>query len=579
MAPTARGKAEFEIKALPGMAASDFTSLGTMYAGLLPIAADWSNSQGSLFFWKLQTQTRQRTKKLVFWLNGGPGCSSMDGLFLENGPFIPLFDGTVQLRKSNWLDSADVVYVDQPVGTGYSNTGGSGSGHASSLERVAENFQSFLEHFMEVFGDEFSNADVYVAGESYAGQYIPYIARSILSVTGSKRINLKGLLIGNGWFDPLRQYAAYVPYARRNGLLSGDYLTAAQDETESCVETYSKASQEHIKSDVCENIMDNILDESIATGKTNCLNMYDIRYHDDGPLDGCGVSAWPPHVQDMAEYLGRADVKDAVHVPNEGKDVVWHECDSAVSKGLWNAPDAPSYKLLPQLLEKIPILLFNGDKDLICNWFGVYDMVSAMHWNGEAGMQNAPINTWHLNSELQGWYQTARNLTFVLKQNASHMMPVDAPEAARDLLNRFIGASTSAFPSGELRIMALDQVTIVTDTSWDGSGRKEVNVGTSAIGQDNSVSNSTGNGAVESGTGLALSFGVVAVALVILIVFVVTATLYFMRSKMHDRGSNGWIELQTQDDENHPRDDGEGVRPRDLAIPRRRSPSRNPQGE
>ncbi|KAJ3127805.1 hypothetical protein HK100_009542 [Physocladia obscura] len=82
----------------------------------------------------------------------------------------------------------------------------------------------------------------------------------------------------------------------------------------------------------------------------------------------------------------------------------------------------------------------SGDMDLICNWFGLRDMVDNMSWNGATGMNNVSAQNWYIDGTLQGWYKTARNLTFVLKYNASHMMPVDSPEASTDMLNRFIGA-------------------------------------------------------------------------------------------------------------------------------------------
>ncbi|KAJ3061871.1 Cell death protease [Podochytrium sp. JEL0797] len=144
----------------------------------------------------------------------------------------------------------------------------------------------------------------------------------------------------------------------------------------------------------------------------------------------------------MKHYLGRADVKTAVHVPHAGKDATWEECDTAVHTHLGGDVGVPSYTLLPRLLERVEVLLFNGDKDLICNWRGLYDMVENLSWQGIQGMNNAPKQDWLLDSHIQGWYQTSRNLTFVLKSNASHMMPVDAPEASLDMLNRFMNLET-----------------------------------------------------------------------------------------------------------------------------------------
>ncbi|KAI8618566.1 Alpha/Beta hydrolase protein [Chytriomyces sp. MP71] len=443
-------KGDYVVQSMPGISKPDFEALGEMHAGLIPTAKDGSDTDGSLFFWMINAKSQQPTPKIVFWLNGGPGCSSMDGLFLENGPFIPFSDGTVKVRESGWWLDATVVYVDQPVGTGYSTPGK--SGYARSLKQVAEMFRGFIERYFTMF-PELSTADLYIAGESYAGQYIPYIANNLLTVAGdansiSPKLKYKGLMIGNGWMDPKRQYLSTLSYSVDHHILSGNFLKKAEKSHSQCLAAVNEGT-EKVKVGQCDSIMNHVLSESSASGK-NCINMYDIRLYDEDPSDGCGLFAWPPHVKDMKYYLGKAAVKSAVHVPNNGQDTWWEECDGSVNSGLTSVEDPPSYTLFPSLLEKVPVLLFNGDMDLICNWYGVRDMVEAMEWNGAKGMQNAPKQDWYLNNKLEGWYQTSRNLTFVLKYNASHMVPVDSPFASTDMFNRFVGAVDPVVTAGTL---------------------------------------------------------------------------------------------------------------------------------
>ena len=43
--------------------------------------------------------------------------------------------------------------------------------------------------------------------------------------------------------------------------------------------------------------------------------MYDIRFYDTKPNQGCGLFSWPPYLDEMKKYLARTDVKTALHVP------------------------------------------------------------------------------------------------------------------------------------------------------------------------------------------------------------------------------------------------------------------------
>ena len=62
---------------------------------------------------------------IAIWLNGGPGASSSFANFLMNGPMRITQDSQdnyiVSLaEQGSWVDAATMIYVDQPVGTGFS---------------------------------------------------------------------------------------------------------------------------------------------------------------------------------------------------------------------------------------------------------------------------------------------------------------------------------------------------------------------------------------------------------------------------------------------------------------------------
>ncbi len=122
-----------------------------------------------MFYWK--QQNKQPNAPVLLWLQGGPGGTSMFGLFAENGPL--LIDKTstkATLRQWAWTKFAHVIYVDQPVGTGFSFTNDS-SGYVSTEEEVARDMFEMLTQFFTLFS-EYSHNVFYLTGESYAGKQL-----------------------------------------------------------------------------------------------------------------------------------------------------------------------------------------------------------------------------------------------------------------------------------------------------------------------------------------------------------------------------------------------------------------------
>ena len=104
------------------------------------------------------------------------------------------------------------MFVDNPVGTGFSYV--DTNAYVTELPQMADQFVQFLEKWFALF-PEYEHDDLYLAGESYAGQHIPYIAKAILdrNKNGAKHIwQLKGMLIGNGWISPEEQYKVYIQW-------------------------------------------------------------------------------------------------------------------------------------------------------------------------------------------------------------------------------------------------------------------------------------------------------------------------------------------------------------------------------
>lgn len=162
--------------------------IGESYAGLMPISSDPNGT--SYYFWYFPTPNVAGSNDIVIWLNGGPGCSSLEGLLQENGPFLWQY-GTFKPVKNpwTWVNLANTIWVEQPTGTGFTQ----GVPTETSEEQVGANFVGFWRNFIDTFALQGKN--VYIAGESYAGLYVPYIADAMFNQTDEDYFNVKGTMI------------------------------------------------------------------------------------------------------------------------------------------------------------------------------------------------------------------------------------------------------------------------------------------------------------------------------------------------------------------------------------------------
>jgi len=367
---------------------------------------------------------------------------------MELGPYRVREGGKLEYNDGSWDEFANLLFVDNPVGTGFSyvNT----DSYLHELQEMADQFIIFLEKWFALF-PEYANDDLYFAGESYAGQHIPYIARAVVDrnarVEANSRWNLKGLLIGNGWISPIHQYQAYASFAYAEGLVQGgtDAGNRLDRALTNCLTELGKpGAEQRISINLCENVLSVFLD--VTRDGNECYNMYDVRLKDSYP--SCGMN-WPPDLKTVTPYLRRQDVVDALHI-NTDKRTGWSECSGAVSSNFRAQKSNTSYTLLPNLLEDgVPILLFSGAKDMICNHIGTEDMIADMNWSGGHGFELspgvwAPKRDWTFEGEAAGIYQEARNLTYVLFYNSSHMVPFDYPRRTRDMLDRFMGVDIAS---------------------------------------------------------------------------------------------------------------------------------------
>lgn len=442
---------QYMVTNLPGLSKIDDDFKPLMYAGQLEL---FPENNTNYFFWKFTDANKNANstsyKRTTFWLNGGPGCSSMDGALLESGPFRIDESHKVVMNNGSWHKASDIIYVDQPAGTGFSYT--DQGKYVHELYDMAFYFIKFMEKYYEIFPDELGN-DIYLAGESYAGQYIPYIAKAMLERNSNlkenqKEYKLKGLLIGNGWVSPNEQSLAYMPFFLNRGLIKKENpmflkLLAQQERCQRIVDKVDshfddkKVNPVEVDSSECEGILTQLLtatQDSLAAHDQQCINMYDYTLRDSYP--SCGMN-WPKELKFVKPFLNNDDNK---HDLNLKRLKTWNECSGRVSRNFYARDSFPSVHLLPDLLKQIPIVLFNGADDIICNTEGVLLYISKLEWDGIKGFENVDAKSdWLHDKKNVGYVLQERNLTFINIYNSSHMVPYDLPDVSRALLDIISG--------------------------------------------------------------------------------------------------------------------------------------------
>lgn len=378
----------------------------TYYAGFFPIG-----TRGSLFYWLFESRGNPATDPLVIWLTGGPGCSSEIAIFIENGPFnITKSNNSLITNPWSWNTNANVLYIDQPLGTGFSTANVVDETEAE----IAEHFLVFLNEFLQGF-PEYVGRDFFITGESYAGHYIPSIASYL--ITQQLSLNFVGVAIGNGLVDPYQQYPQYAVFAHENGLIDDSAFTKAKAAFVVC-QTLIKTGANKIAYDTCELAVDSIL------GNPPKWNVYDIRLP-------CST---PPLCYDLSfvdTFLTQSSVLQALGVSGRP----WAECNDTVNSALQSDYIIDySGDIAKILAAGKQVLVYSGDKDFICNWRGGEAWTNNLDWPSQSIFAGLNYTIF----EGYGEYKYYNNLTFFRVYDAGHMVPMDQPETALVMFQRFL---------------------------------------------------------------------------------------------------------------------------------------------
>lgn len=401
----------------------------SIFSGYLDIP----NSKGkSLHYVFLESQNDPKTDPLILWLNGGPGCSSMDGLFYEHGPFLFIGEGLNLTENAySWNTNASVIYLESPAGVGYSLLGNA-SNTTDDQITAHDNLQALLQFFAEF--PEYKQNDFYIMGESYAGIYVPTLAYNVIAynqATSRDTINLVGIAVGNGITDwNYEPDASRVLMATTHSLTEYGFL---QNYTTSCADTSSLA---------CEVALDYFYGYIL-----NNINIYDI-YSDcvPGPstlrrgprLEKYRTTVNPDTIPTCADWLGLVTymtndtVRQAMHIPASAP--TWQFCSDTIN--YVSDEEHGSIYTYPYLIaSRIKILIYSGDVDLAVPFTGTREWIANL--NLTATTDFVP---WYYGGQVAGFVQQYAGLTFATVRGAGHTVPQDNPPVAHKMIYDFINS-------------------------------------------------------------------------------------------------------------------------------------------
>jgi len=357
----------------------------------------------------------------------------------ENGPcWVNKHGNGTILNEHSWTNKANVIWVDQPAGSGFS------SGVYDYNEKgVQQDFYAFLQEFYHQL-PQYKNNSLYITGESYAGHYVPAISHYIWEMNKeaneNEKIPLEGLAIGNGLTNTEIQYTTYPDMALDGGKSEGGSLQEGVI-TNRWVQDIMRAGVLPCTALIHECNAGNIVSIEACVGAFIACN-----YAETVPYQLSGYNPYDMRIKcekfplcydfgNVESFLNRDDVKETL-----GAQGNWNSCNMVVNK-LFMADFMKSYhKGIPDLLhDGLKVLIYAGDVDYICNWLGNKKWVKALEWDGKEEFNLAEDKPWNLTKgETAGRLRTYKNFQFLQIYNAGHMVPMDQPLAASEMLNSWL---------------------------------------------------------------------------------------------------------------------------------------------
>jgi hypothetical protein len=424
-----------EIKQLPGW---DGPLPSRQFSGYLKVGSK------HMHYWLVECEKDPSSAPTVLWLNGGPGCSSLDGLVYEHGPFrINDTDPSRLMRFDHtWAKLANMIYLEAPVGVGFSYSDDKAD-YNTNDDITAEVNTATMNAFFEAW-PEWKKNDFFITGESYAGVYVPTLAEGILWAKGNGTwtgAELKGIAVGNGCtgheigscggqrtqFDT--EYLLGTAFI--NASLKAQIRSAcdwSKEPSHSCQSLVSEMHQivGHVN-------LYNIYGECISGSEEQLYGAT----HSKAPWVGEGQRGPDACINSISgsKWMNQPSVIEASHVKKQ--PFKWSTCGNQIQYRS-TRPNLPR-DTYPFLVKHIKVTIYNGD------WDACVPYTDNEAWT--EGMGYPVKSPWHVwtydgtqKNQVGGYATTyaANDFTFITVKGGRHEVPETAPLQAFEMLRRIV---------------------------------------------------------------------------------------------------------------------------------------------
>ncbi|KAJ6778879.1 CARBOXYPEPTIDASE [Salix koriyanagi] len=384
--------ADDKLLSLPGQPRVSFQQ----YAGYVTVD---KNQNRALFFYFVEAETDPASKPLGLAV---PPLEQV--LSLSMAPFRPSDGGSLVRNDYSWNKEANMLYLESPAGVGFSYSANQSFYDLVNDTITAQDNFVFLQNWFLKF-PEYKNRDLFIAGESYAGHYVPQLADLI--VKSGIKFNLKGVALGNPLFGIDAEIPGAIdPYdvTANVCLSSGASLLGAQNNPltpRSRLFSSAESLQEVLSQQKAQENIDLCVQEETFV------------------------------------YLNRKDVQESFHAKLVGTQQ-WTLCSSVVQYDLRNL-EIPTIDVVGSLVNSgIRVLVYSGDQDSVVPFTGSRTLVEGLA--KQLGLNaTVPYTAWLEDKQIGGWTQVYGDiLTFSTIRGGSHLAPFSSPGRSLAMFAAFL---------------------------------------------------------------------------------------------------------------------------------------------